>query len=227
MSDDKSNDKPKKNLLSSTLDFEEMDDFLANPSSRSSSDPLSGLVFDAPQTKAPKPEEPRPQSGKPAAAARKPEPPKKSFAPPVFPARQKTPPVVVKQDRFTLYAAIIVLLGLIIISLGIYVTKMGERNSAGLSYIVLPQTIVNVDGLAARVQATIQVSDDDREWLQANKNALSNSFNKAMTSLDLEELRNPDGIVAAQSELKILLNRDLKTDKVEAVLLTELLVQEQ
>jgi hypothetical protein len=144
-----------------------------------------------------------------------------------MPMPKKGPVVPVKQDRFTLYAVIFVLLGLIIISTSIYVAKIGQRNSAGLSYIVLPESIVSIDGLVARVQATIQVSADDKDWLQENKAALSGSFNKEMASLDLEALRNPDGIASAQLELKQLLNRDLKTDKVEAVLMTELLVQDQ
>lgn len=226
MANDKSKDKSKGSLLTSTLDFEGMDDLLANSSSSKLPDPLSDLVFDSPQSQARKPEVTRQQAGK-SAATRQAENRKKSFEPPRLQVKKKGPAAPVKQDRFTLYAAIIVLVGLMVISIGIYLAKVGEQNSAGLSYIVLPQSIVNVDGLVARVQATIQVSVDDKAWLTENKATLSGSFNKAMTTLDLEELRNPDGIAAAQLELKELLNLELKTDKVEAVLLTELLVQDQ
>ena len=104
---------------------------------------------------------------------------------------------------------------------------MSERNSAGLSYIVLPQNVVVIDGLVARVQATIQVDDADQDWLQSNKKALSDSFLKGFSTLNLDNLRSPQGISEAQIELKVLLNTDLNTDKVEAVLVTDLVIQEQ
>ena len=143
------------------------------------------------------------------------------------PTRKKIHVVAEKQDRFTLYAVTLVIIALIGISSAIYFTGLSERNSAGLSYIVLPQNIVNIDGLVARVQATIQVDDADKNWLQANKKTLSDSFAKEFSTLNLDNLRSPEGISDTQIELKKLLNVDLNTDKVEAVLLTDLLIQEQ
>ena len=81
--------------------------------------------------------------------------------------------------------------------------------------------------MVARVQATIQVNDADQGWLQDNKKTLGDDFAKKFATLNIEDLRNPKGIADAQSELKDLLNRDLNTDKVEAVLRTDLVIQDQ
>jgi flagellar basal body-associated protein FliL len=223
MSDDKSKNK----LLTSELDFEGLDDMLASPRISSQPEPLSDLVFEAPKEFVRKPETPDHQVSKTLPPVRKAIIPSKIVEPPRMSMKKKIVVAPIKQDRFTLYAVVIVIVALLAISFGVYYSRLGERNSAGLSYIVLPQIIVNVDGLVARVQATIQVDDADKDWLQENKKRLSDSFAKKFLTLNVEELRSSQGISAAQIELKELLNRDLNTDKVEAVLLTDLVIQDQ
>jgi flagellar basal body-associated protein FliL len=223
MSDDKSKNK----LLTSELDFEGLDDMLASPRIGSQPAPLADLVFEAPKEFVRKPETPSKQGAKTIPPVRKAITPAKIVEPPRTPMKKKIVVAPIKQDRFTLYAVIVVIVALLTISFGVYFSRLGERNSAGLSYIVLPQIIVNVDGLVARVQATIQVNDADQDWLHDNKKTLSDSFAKKFLTLNLEDLRSPQGIAGAQIELKELLNRDLNTEKVEAVLLTDLVIQEQ
>lgn len=220
-------EEPQSNLLTSELDFEGLDDMLASPRVNSQPDPLSDLIFETPKEFVRKPEAPRPQLAATAPPVRKAAIAVKAMELPRAPLRKKNYVVPVKEDRFTLYAVVIVIAALLTISFGVYFSRLGERNSAGLSYIVLPQVIVNIDGLVARAQATIQVDDANQDWLQENKKSLGDSFAKKFLLLNLEDLRSPEGIADAQIELKELLNRDLNTDKVEAVLLTDLVIQEQ
>lgn len=222
-----SEDKSKNNLLTSELDFEGFDDMLASPRAKVQPDPFSDLVFEAPKEFVRKPEVPKLQAGKTSAPVRQPAVPARNVDPSRAPYKDKGRIAEVTKDRFTLYAVTLVIITLIGISSTIYFTRLSEQNSAGLSYVVLPQNIVNVDGLVARVQATVQVNDADRDWLRANKAALGDSFVKEFATLNLDDLRSPEGIAHAQSELKKMLNIDLNTDKVEAILLTDLLIQEQ
>lgn len=222
-----SDDKLKNSTLTSELDFEGFDDMLASPRVGSQSDPLSDLVFDAPKEFVRKPEALNLQASKTSAPVRKAFIPTGFVEPSRLQVKKRIYVEAEKQDRFTLYAVILVIISLVGISSAIYFTGLSERNSAGLSYIVLPQNIVNIDGLVARVQATIQVDDADKNWLQANKKALSDSFAREFSNLNLDILRSPQGISQTQIELKKILNIDLNTDKVEAVLLTDLLIQEQ
>lgn len=228
-----SDDKPKNNMLTSELDFEGLDDMLASPRVNSQADPLSDLVFETPKEFVRKPEVPSPASipthqvAKASPPVRKATAPAKTFEPPRMPPKRKIVVAPVKQDRFTLYAIAVVIIVLLTISSGVYYSRLQDGTSVALKYIVLPQVIVNVDGLIARAQVTIQVDDADTDWLQANKKALSDSFANKFLTLNLEDLRTPEGMADAQIELKELLNRDLNTDKVEAVLITELVIQEQ
>lgn len=220
-------EKPKNRLLTSELDFEGLDDMLASPRVSDKPDLLSDLVFDVPKEFVRKQETPGPQVVKALPPVRKAIIPTKFVEPPRMSPRKKIVVAPVKQDRFTLYAVAIVIVALLTVSFGIYFTRLGARNSAGLSYVVLPEIIVNIDGMVARVQATIQVNDADQGWLQDNKKTLGEDFAKKFATLNIEDLRNSKGIADAQSELKDLLNRDLNTDKVEAVLLTDLVIQDQ
>lgn len=222
-----SDDKSKNSFLSSELDFEGFDDMLASPRVDSQPDPLSDLVFEVPKEFVRKPEAVNLQAAKTSAPVRQALIPAKFFEPPRMQVKKKIYVEPEKQDRFTLYAVALVIVALIAISSAIYFSRLSERNAAGLSYIVLPQNIINVDGFAARVQATIQVDDADRDWLQANKKVLSDSFAKEFSTLNLDNLRSLQGISEAQIELKKMLNVDLNTDKVEAVLITDLVIQEQ
>lgn len=131
------------------------------------------------------------------------------------------------EDRFTIYAAAFVLLTLIGITFSVYKFRDRDENAAGLSYIELSQTLLNEEGLIARMKVNIQVDTGDEKWLQENQKALNDHFAQAATKLDLESLRTQEGFNAAQEELKKGLNKSFQTDKIQAVLLTDLLVQNQ
>ena len=221
------NDKPKQTLLTSTLDFETMDDLAPSQGAQKKNEAISmKLATPGLEKKIGKEAVQPPPLAKPLPPIPKVTNPPRPKAVGRMPVKKKEAAPVL-QDKFTIYAVVVVLLGFFIVFSAMYFNNMKTHNTAGLSYIVLPESIVSVDGTVARVQATIQVGEDDKEWLQENKAVLSGSFDRALSTLDLEELRNSEGISAAQTELTGLLNRDLRTDKVEAVLLTELLVQDQ
>jgi hypothetical protein len=219
--------KIKGELLTSRLDFEGMDDFSSSagewadldtsPVSIQTDKPNSVVERRADQMTSKKPTSPsvRRTDG----AMRPPE----RFRP----AEKKPAANARKQDRFALYATIVVLLGLATASYIIYETKFSNLNSAGLSYKELPQSLIIKDGLVAQMQATIQVDDEDAAWLNENIDALDGGFKKAANALDLEVLRHPENLPKVQMELKKRINNDLKTGKVQAVLLTQFLIQEQ
>jgi flagellar basal body-associated protein FliL len=218
-------DKSKNNLLTSDLDFEGFDDMLATP--RVNSQPVPEPAYEPPKEFVRQPEKTENKATKVLPPVRKLPPAAKIADLPRVPLKKKIVVPKVEQDRFTLYAVLVVIIALIVISSGIYYARLSERNAAGLSYIVLPQIIVNVDGMVVRVQATIQVNDENKEWLVENKKVMSDVFAKKFPSINLEELRSSEGISQAQITLKNMLNEDLKSEKIEAVLLTDLVVQDQ
>jgi flagellar basal body-associated protein FliL len=130
-------------------------------------------------------------------------------------------------DRFALYAAAVVLLFFGIVAVFIYLSRAPSRNDANLSYVELKQTLVNDQGTIARLAVTVQVNTDDNDWLNDNQAALNEQFKKELSLVEVETLRSKEGMEEFQSELKRKFNLEFKTDKVQAVMLTEILLQDQ
>ncbi|GGX04301.1 flagellar basal body-associated FliL family protein [Undibacterium macrobrachii] len=133
----------------------------------------------------------------------------------------------VASDRFAIIAASVVLLFFAGVALFIYLGRVADRNISNSTYAELQQNIVNDQGMVARLSVSVQVSKDDDEWLAENKAALNEQFRKELTSLDLETLRTKEGLQELQDELTRKLNLVFKTDKIQAVMVTELLLQDQ
>jgi len=133
----------------------------------------------------------------------------------------------VASDRFAIYAASVVLLFFAAVAIYIYLSRVADRNISNSTYSELKQSVVNDQGLVARLSVSVQVSKDDDDWLQDNKAALNEQFRKELTSLDLESLRSKEGMTEFQNELARKFNVVFKTDKVQAVMVTELLLQDQ
>lgn len=218
--------KNKDALLTSSLEFESMDDFSSStgnwlePAAASESiqtaKPNLSVENRADQMNHKKPLSPSVRKADIAAR------PSERFRP----AEKKMAAKARKQDRFALYMTIVVLLGLTIASYIVYDLNFSNTNSAGLSYKELPQSVIVKDGLVAQLQATIQVDVEDASWLKDNAVTLDGAFKKAANTLDLEVLRHPEDLPEVQMELRKKINRELKTGKVQAVLLTQFLVQE-
>jgi flagellar basal body-associated protein FliL len=93
------------------------------------------------------------------------------------------------------------------------------------SYLALPKTVVNVDGQVIRLQVTIQVQNKNRDWLATNKKALSDIFPIVVAKINPEDLHSEDGFERVREMLRSELNQSLATDKIDSVLINELLMQ--
>jgi flagellar basal body-associated protein FliL len=134
---------------------------------------------------------------------------------------------VVNENRLTQYIAGIVLFTVILASIAAYLFIQKPSYVPELHYAELPEMIINVGGHVAKLKMTVQAGKDDDKWLLENKNEINNIFQKKVASMNPESLRNAKGMAAAQLALKRQINTDLKTDKVQAVWFTELLLQQE
>ncbi|WP_394779860.1 flagellar basal body-associated protein FliL [Undibacterium sp.] len=131
-----------------------------------------------------------------------------------------------RKDNFAQYAAAIALIGTLLFAGGIYsYVQRDPANEAALSYSALPVAVINVDGQVARLQVTIQVDAEDQEWLEQNKKVIQEIFQIVVSKTNPLDLRTPEGFEAMQAQLKDEINSQMKVDKVQAVLLTELMMQ--
>ena len=202
-------DKPKRpKLLSSELDFEEITD----PSDPAASKP------------APVPD--RTELSPPKAPAQRPQPALFKSAAKYGDKDSKTSTAKDSgRDNFTTYAAIIALVGFIAIFGTIVYTKQIKSDALTPSYLTLPQNVVTVDDQTIRMVITVQVSSADGGWLAKHKQALSDLFPIVMTTIDVNDLNTEEGMDRAREKLRTELNSRLQTDKIQAVLVDELLTR--
>lgn len=130
-----------------------------------------------------------------------------------------------KRDYFALYAAAVVLVIMLVVSAFIY--RNVYSTTSNENYTSLPEVIVTNDGVAVRLKVSIQVKKEDLDWLNEHKDTINGQFRQMMSQRDLVSLRTSEGIQLAQRELSSDLNRALKTDKIEGIFFTELLIQDQ
>ncbi len=131
------------------------------------------------------------------------------------------------EDRFTTYVAGFVLVVFCIAAFVIYQNRFSGRNEANLTYVELKQTIVNDQGVVARMAVTVQVNQGDEDWLKEHERAMNDLFKKEIATMDVDSLRSKDGFNEIQAELKRRFNLEFKTDKVQDVMVTDLLLQDQ
>ncbi|TXI96813.1 MAG: flagellar basal body-associated FliL family protein [Burkholderiaceae bacterium] len=130
-------------------------------------------------------------------------------------------------QKFTMYVAGFVLVVFCIAAFVIYQNRFAGRNAANLTYVELKQTIVNDQGVVARMAVTVQVNIGDEDWLKEHERAMNDLFKKEIASMDVDSLRSRDGFNELQAELKRRFNLEFKTDKVQEVMVTDLLLQDQ
>ena len=129
------------------------------------------------------------------------------------------------RDNFTLYAAGVALLGFLLIFGAIVFSRQVRTDEMTPSYLTLPQNVVTVEDQTIRMVVTIQVANADGGWLASHKQALSDLFPIAMTTIDANDLGTEEGMERAREKLRTELNTRLQTDKIQAVLVEELLTR--
>ena len=130
-----------------------------------------------------------------------------------------------KKDNFAFYAALVALAGFLMV-FGVIFYVGAVRDSANTpSYLTLPEQVTNFDGQVVRIKVTVQVERKDRDWLADNKAKLIELFPIILTRIDPNDLHSEKGFESVREKLRTELNREMKTDKIQSVLMDQLLTQ--
>lgn len=198
--------KVKQGITSSMLDFEEVNEFSFSPAD----------FITAPEEATPLAETPAMARAVASAA-----PPPKPTPVARKPVKQAAPP----KDNFARYAAIFALIGFAFLFAGVLYVKTTATEKLGQAYVILPKVVANVNGQVVRMQVTIQVEREDERWLLENQKVLKEIFQIEAASINAEDLHTEEGMAAIQERFKSAMNKSLRVDKIQSVLLTELLTQ--
>jgi len=128
-------------------------------------------------------------------------------------------------DKFAVFVPIVIVV-LLAGSLGLYFfTHTKTAYVSRENYLALPQTSHEENGQVVRMQVTLQVKSKDEEWLKKNKPAILEIYKISIKEIEPETFRTARGREAVQQVLMEEFNSKLHTDKIEAVLYNDLLVQ--
>ena len=72
---------------------------------------------------------------------------------------------------------------------------------------------------------TIQVSQKDKDWLNSHKKSLTELFPIVITKINPADLHSEQGFDRVREQLRQELNQGSGSDKIESVLINELLTQ--
>jgi len=130
-----------------------------------------------------------------------------------------------KNDKFAFYAAIVALCGFLVVFAAIFYIRVIDNSGDTPSYLTLPETVANLDGQVIRIKITLQVEKKDRDWLASNKSTLMQVFPIVVTRINPDDLHTEQGFDLAREKLRNDFNQELKTDKIQSVLMDQLLTQ--
>lgn len=130
-----------------------------------------------------------------------------------------------KQDNSFFYTVIVI--AIVVIASGLYYYQFHsvKQPTSNLGYGELKPTIIEDEGVVAQMTAAVQVSEDDADWLKDNEKAIYSAYKKEMETINLDTFSSKDGFMEVQTELKRRLNLTFKTDKIQAIMFTDLVLQ--
>ena len=139
------------------------------------------------------------------------------------PALKKTEPA--KKDNYAVHVVLFTVT-LLVFSLWLYFflhskTATGSKQE----YQELPQIIMQSDVDVVRMKVTLEVGEDDQEWLKKNQAAISAIAERTANAIDPETFRTAAGRVAAQEKLRNEINKQMGVNKIKDVLYNDLLIQ--
>lgn len=130
-----------------------------------------------------------------------------------------------KKNKYELTIAIIAI-ALLAFFLALYfLTHTSQKTVAKQSYQTLPQYVIDAKDQAVRLQVILQTSDNDSDWLQKNSQQINLIFQQSVKDIDPTNFRSGAGLKAIQEQLKDDINSQMKVNKIQAVLYTDVIVQ--
>ncbi len=130
------------------------------------------------------------------------------------------------RDKFTLIAIglIIFLLVASFAAVWFYRHEQG-KTSLRQNYTVVGPLVVSTDEYSVGTSMALETSAGNAEWARNNQSAIRAVIETTLRSLDAQQVHLPGGLAALQVALTAAVNKSMKTDKVEQILLTDFLLQ--
>lgn len=104
--------------------------------------------------------------------------------------------------------------------------QYAQKRNAETRYLTLPPIAISRDGHSIRAGLAVRTTGNDADWAAGNKRALEQIMARTLLEADPVRVRTPAGISELQQAFRQAGNASLHTDKVQEILVTDLLVSE-
>lgn len=101
-----------------------------------------------------------------------------------------------------------------------------QKQKTEVRYLILPSIAISHSGHSISASFGVRTNGADAEWVASNKTVLEQVMKRGLMEADPQRVRAPNGIHQLENTLREASNASLHTDKVQEVLVTDLLVSE-
>lgn len=135
-------------------------------------------------------------------------------------------PASKQRDHFILYAVggtlAFVLVGFIVAR---FYFKQSEHLQPRVAYVTFGPLVVHASAYSIRTSLAVQTSSEHESWVEDNKQRVEYALKNALSNVDEQRVRQPDGMAYLQDALRDQVNHDLASGNVQEVLLTDFIIQ--
>ncbi len=130
------------------------------------------------------------------------------------------------RDRFTLIAIGLIIFLLLASFAAVWFYRHEQAKTAiRQNYTMVGPLVVSTDEYSVGTSMALETSAENAEWASKNQPAIRAVIETTLRSLDAQQVHLPGGLAALQVALTEAVNKGMKTDKVEQILLTDFLLQ--
>ncbi|MFT5962042.1 MAG: flagellar basal body-associated protein FliL [Burkholderiaceae bacterium] len=130
------------------------------------------------------------------------------------------------RDKFTLVTTGLVILLLVASFAAVWFYRQNQlKTDLRQNYTLVGRMVVSTDEYSVGTDMALETSAENAEWASRNQPAIRAAIETTLRSLDAQQVRLPGGLAALQVALTAAVNKSMKTDKVEQILLTDFLLQ--
>ena len=131
-----------------------------------------------------------------------------------------------RRDRFV-FIAISAIVGVLLCAfVGTWFWwRQSHPASVVLDYAMIGPLVVSTDAYSVSTRLALQSDSADAAWIKQHDAVLRRTLESALMSLDPQQVRAPGGLAALQLRLLETIHRQLATEKIEQLLLTDFILQ--
>lgn len=131
-----------------------------------------------------------------------------------------------ERDKFVTVTASVIVIALLILLTALWFFVYRENPvEASVNFAIIGPIVSGADGYSVSTRVAVQTSKENAEWAEKNRAAVQRVIESTLIDLDPAQVHAVGGLLQLQQRLQETIKRELHTDKVEQILLTDFLLQ--